>query len=73
MAKTTIITIPGEKLTTTLCEHKGFSKKDLDKIIDALCIISYLVNRSEFEQDVLKRKFTFTNDSSATVFKKMMN
>lgn len=44
----TYITIPGRLVRVTLCEHKGFSQKDLEKLIEAMCVVSEVINSELF-------------------------
>lgn len=46
--KSTVLTIPGNSARVTLTEAKGFSEKDMLKIKQALCVLSYVINHNQF-------------------------
>lgn len=66
----TIITIPGP-VRVTLCESIGFTDKQLEKIKQAMCVISFVVNSEEFHRRLSGMSFTSTIDSPEEIYKKI--
>ena len=77
---TTIIHIPGPRSSVTLHESKGFSKKDLEKLISALAVLCYVINTDEFQTRIEEHtpsgetspRFTNCPDDTWLVYKNFM-
>jgi hypothetical protein len=56
---TTMLTIPGNP-RITLCETKYLSQREYTRIVDALCILSYVLESQRFKEKLLVMKYTST-------------
>ena len=68
----TYLSIPGT-IRVTLAEAKYFSARDFNKLIDALCVLSVVVNSDAFRKAVESRDYSSTEDSGHEVFDKILH
>lgn len=69
----TVITLPGEMVRITLCETTYFTEKEMGKTLDAICILSYVLNSDEFFQRTMNATFTTTKLSNQSIYNIIMN
>jgi hypothetical protein len=69
----TVITLPGSPLRITLCDAAYFTEREMGKLMDAICILSYVMNSDEFRERVLGATFSTTKLSNSSIYKIIMN
>jgi hypothetical protein len=71
--KATILSLPGPKVRITLIETKNFTTKEFSKLLDSICVLSYVLNSEEFYARIMLASFSSTKLSNKAIYEIIMN